>query len=66
MPGLQHAGKTRVVTARAAWLLAGHDVQPHNLLVITFTKKAAKELRVRQLFARQSSDRHSMHNTTQK
>jgi hypothetical protein len=41
-----HAGKTRVVTARVAWLLSQQGVKPRNMLVITFTNKAAGELKV--------------------
>lgn len=40
------SGKTRVVTARVAWLLQQQLTSPANILVITFTNKAANELKV--------------------
>jgi DNA helicase-2/ATP-dependent DNA helicase PcrA len=41
------AGKTFVITERVRNLIANHHINPKNILVTTFTKKAANELKVR-------------------
>ncbi len=41
------SGKTTVLTTRVASLVTEHNVQPHNILVVTFTNKAAGELKER-------------------
>ena len=56
------SGKTRVLTHRVAHLVQARGIAPRNIMAVTFTNKAAREMRARleKLIGQQQLDRLTM------
>jgi ATP-dependent helicase/nuclease subunit A len=52
------SGKTRVLIERFAWLVEFHNVNPSRILAITFTEKAATEIKERLIKRFENSPEH--------
>ncbi len=52
------SGKTKVLTERIAWLVQEQGVSPGNILAMTFSVKAAEEMRVRNIMLLRKSGEH--------
>lgn len=49
------SGKTRVITTKIAWLISEQNYNPSSILAVTFTKKAANEMKQRAIALEPSS-----------
>ncbi|MEH7125159.1 ATP-dependent helicase [Bacillus sp. JJ1773] len=53
------SGKTRVLTARTAFMITEHGIDPKSIMLVTFTAKAAAEMKKR-LLTYPSIDQHKI------
>lgn len=56
------SGKTRVLINRIAWLITVAHASPHSILAVTFTNKAASEMRTRLAKMLSNMTHHEMRN----
>lgn len=56
------SGKTSALTTRIAWLIREHGVAPWNILAVTFTNKAANEMKERVLRLTGADESHALPN----
>ncbi len=54
------SGKTRVLTHRAAYLCRRYNLPPHRILAVTFTNKAAEEMKNRLRVLLMNGDEHEV------